>query len=219
MGGAGDPEQIENRVNQLKGESEFTSADYDRQKLQERLAKLAGGVAVIKVGASTETELREKKHRVEDASVQPAPPSKRVSCPAVVSRSHAQEPVTELLDSLDGDERTGTRIVHCALEADKDDGNRGDRQSSWWTRCALERLCRVQRFDGRGTGHGLGEDHRPGDGDQERVARTTPSASSSADVVVAEPSEGLGAAARSDRHGYGHIDERSASSYWQDDAG
>jgi chaperonin GroEL len=117
VGGAGDPEQIENRVNQLKGESEFTSADYDRQKLQERLAKLAGGVAVIKVGASTETELREKKHRVEDAlSATRAALEEGIVPGGGVALLHAQEPVTDLLDSLDGDERTGARIVHRALE-------------------------------------------------------------------------------------------------------
>ncbi|MDQ4043232.1 MAG: chaperonin GroEL [Actinomycetota bacterium] len=117
VGGAGDPEQIENRVNQLKGESEFTSADYDRQKLQERLAKLAGGVAVIKVGASTETELREKKHRVEDAlSATRAALEEGIVPGGGVALLHAQEPVTDLLDSLDGDERTGAKIVHRALE-------------------------------------------------------------------------------------------------------
>src|SRR6266571_453828 len=65
--GAGDPEQIKGRVNQIKAEIEKTDSDYDREKLQERLAKLAGGVAVIKVGAATEVELKEKKHRIEDA--------------------------------------------------------------------------------------------------------------------------------------------------------
>ena len=67
VGGAGDPERISGRVKQLKSELEVTSQDYDRQKLNERLAKLAGGVAVVKVGAATDSELREKKHRVEDA--------------------------------------------------------------------------------------------------------------------------------------------------------
>src|SRR5205814_7380223 len=65
--GAGDAEQIKGRVNQIKAEIEKTDSDYDREKLQERLAKLAGGVAVIKVGAATEVELKEKKHRIEDA--------------------------------------------------------------------------------------------------------------------------------------------------------
>ncbi len=65
--GAGDVEQIKGRINQIKAEIENTDSDFDREKLQERLAKLAGGVAVIKVGAATETEIKEKKHRVEDA--------------------------------------------------------------------------------------------------------------------------------------------------------
>ena len=65
--GAGDPEQIKARIKQLKAEVENTDSDFDREKLQERLAKLAGGVAVVKVGAATETEMKEKKHRVEDA--------------------------------------------------------------------------------------------------------------------------------------------------------
>src|SRR5262249_18357619 len=65
--GAGDAEQIKARIKQIKSEIETTDSDFDREKLQERLAKLAGGVAVIKVGAATETEMKEKKHRVEDA--------------------------------------------------------------------------------------------------------------------------------------------------------
>src|SRR5438034_4817737 len=65
--GAGDPEAIKSRIKQLKAETETTDSDFDREKLQERLAKLAGGVAVVKVGAATETEMKEKKHRVEDA--------------------------------------------------------------------------------------------------------------------------------------------------------
>src|SRR5260370_26937133 len=65
--GAGDPEQISGRVNQIRAEIENTDSDYVREKLQERLAKLAGGVAVIKAGAATEVELKERKHRIEDA--------------------------------------------------------------------------------------------------------------------------------------------------------
>src|SRR3954452_12715660 len=65
--GAGEKQQIEGRINQIRSEIETTDSDFDREKLQERLAKLAGGVAVVKVGAATETEMKEKKHRVEDA--------------------------------------------------------------------------------------------------------------------------------------------------------
>src|SRR5207244_7735944 len=65
--GAGDPEEIKGRIKQIKAEIEVSDSDFDREKLQERLAKLAGGVAVVKVGAATETEMKERKHRVEDA--------------------------------------------------------------------------------------------------------------------------------------------------------
>jgi chaperonin GroEL len=117
VGGAGDPERISGRVKQLKSELEVTSQDYDRQKLNERLAKLAGGVAVIKVGAATDSELREKKHRVEDAlSATRAALEEGIVPGGGVALLHAQRPVGDLLDTLDGDERTGARIVHRALE-------------------------------------------------------------------------------------------------------
>ena len=117
VGGAGDPQRISGRVKQLKSELEVTSQDYDRQKLNERLAKLAGGVAVVKVGAATESELREKKHRVEDAlSATRAALEEGIVPGGGVALLHAQGPVGELLDTLDGDERTGALIVHRALE-------------------------------------------------------------------------------------------------------
>ena len=117
VGGAGDPERIQGRVKQLKSELEVTSADYDRQKLNERLAKLAGGVAVVKVGAATDSELREKKHRVEDAlSATRAALEEGIVPGGGVALLHAQRPVGDLLDTLDGDERTGAMIVHRALE-------------------------------------------------------------------------------------------------------
>ncbi len=115
--GAGDAERIKGRINQLNVELANTSSDYDREKLQERLAKLAGGVAVIKVGAATETELREKKHRVEDAlSATRAALEEGIVPGGGIALLHAQQPVTELLETLDDDERTGARIVHRALE-------------------------------------------------------------------------------------------------------
>jgi chaperonin GroEL len=115
--GAGDPEAIRGRINQIKAELENTDSEFDREKLQERLAKLAGGVAVIKVGAATETELKEKKHRVEDAlSATRAALEEGIVPGGGVALLHAQEPVAQLLGSLDGDERTGARIVHRALE-------------------------------------------------------------------------------------------------------
>jgi chaperonin GroEL len=115
--GAGETERITGRINQIRSEIETTDSDFDREKLQERLAKLAGGVAVIKVGAATETELKEKKHRVEDAlSATRAALEEGIVPGGGVAFLHAQEPVAELLDSLDGDERTGARIIYRALE-------------------------------------------------------------------------------------------------------
>jgi chaperonin GroEL len=115
--GAGETERITGRINQIRSEIETTDSDFDREKLQERLAKLAGGVAVIKVGAATETELKEKKHRVEDAlSATRAALEEGIVPGGGVAFLHAQNPVAGLLDSLDGDERTGARIIHRALE-------------------------------------------------------------------------------------------------------
>jgi chaperonin GroEL len=115
--GAGDTDRIRGRINQIKAEIETTDSDFDREKLQERLAKLAGGVAVIKVGAATETELKERKHRVEDAlSATRAALEEGIVPGGGVALLHAQEPVADLLDSLDGDERAGARIVYRALE-------------------------------------------------------------------------------------------------------
>ncbi len=115
--GAGDAERIKGRLNQLSVELENTSSEYDREKLQERLAKLAGGVAVIKVGAATETELRERKHRVEDAlSATRAALEEGIVPGGGVALLKAQSSVAGLLDTLDGDERTGARIIHRALE-------------------------------------------------------------------------------------------------------
>src|SRR5215203_2485624 len=115
--GAGDPEAIQGSINQIRAELDSTDSDFDREKLQERLAKLAGGVAVIKVGAATETELKERKHRVEDAlSATRAALEEGIVPGGGVALLHAQEDVAGLLDSLDSDEKTGARIVHRALE-------------------------------------------------------------------------------------------------------
>jgi len=81
--GGGKSSEIEGRVRQIRAQVEETTSDYDKEKLQERLAKLVGGVAVIKVGAATETELKEKKARVEDACTPPARQSRKASSPAV----------------------------------------------------------------------------------------------------------------------------------------
>jgi chaperonin GroEL len=115
--GSGETERITGRINQIRSEIETTDSDFDREKLQERLAKLAGGVAVIKVGAATETELKEKKHRVEDAlSATRAALEEGIVPGGGVAFLHAQQPVADLVESLDGDERTGARIIYRALE-------------------------------------------------------------------------------------------------------
>jgi chaperonin GroEL len=113
--GAGSPEDIKGRVNQIKAEIEKTDSDYDREKLQERLAKLAGGVAVIKVGAATEVELKEKKHRIEDAvSTTKAAVEEGIVPGGGVTLLTAQSALEKL--DLQGDEATGVRIVRKALE-------------------------------------------------------------------------------------------------------
>jgi chaperonin GroEL len=115
--GGGDAEAIKGRINQIRAELETTDSDFDREKLQERLAKLAGGVAVIKVGAATETELKERKHRVEDAlSATRAALEEGIVPGGGVALLKAQGTVSGLVESLDGDERTGARIVYRALE-------------------------------------------------------------------------------------------------------
>ncbi|MBA2691041.1 MAG: chaperonin GroEL [Rubrobacter sp.] len=115
--GAGKAKDIKARLAQLRGELENTSSEFDREKLQERIAKLSGGVAVIKVGAATETELKERKHRVEDAlSATRAALEEGIVPGGGVALLHAQAAVGALLDGMEGDERTGVRIVHRALE-------------------------------------------------------------------------------------------------------
>jgi chaperonin GroEL len=115
--GSGDSDQIAGRVNQIKAEIEKSDSDYDREKLQERLAKLAGGVAVLKVGAATEVELKEKKHRIEDAvSNAKAAVEEGIVAGGGVALLQASTTAFEKLD-LVGDEATGARIVQLALEA------------------------------------------------------------------------------------------------------
>jgi chaperonin GroEL len=115
--GAGDSEQIKARIKQLKAEIENTDSDFDREKLQERLAKLAGGVAVIKVGAATETEMKEKKHRVEDAvQATRAALEEGIVPGGGVALLHAQPKVEKVAEKLQADERTGASIIARALE-------------------------------------------------------------------------------------------------------
>ena len=114
--GAGDPEQISGRVNQIRAEIENTDSDYDREKLQERLAKLAGGVAVIKAGAATEVELKERKHRIEDAVRNAKAAVEEGVVPGGgVALLHAGASAFKKLE-LTGDEATGATIVRRAVE-------------------------------------------------------------------------------------------------------
>jgi chaperonin GroEL len=116
--GQGDPEDIKGRINQIKAEIDKTDSDYEREKLQERLAKLAGGVALIKVGAATEVELKEKKHRIEDAvSATRAAIEEGVVAGGGVALIRAEESVDLDALGLSGDEATGATIVRTALSA------------------------------------------------------------------------------------------------------
>ena len=114
--GAGVEDDIKGRINQIKAEIENTDSDYDREKLQERLAKLTGGVAVLKVGAATEVELKEKKHRIEDAvSTTKAAIEEGVVAGGGVTLLRAVAAVTSVADGLEGDEATGARLVADSL--------------------------------------------------------------------------------------------------------
>jgi len=115
--GAGDPEAIKARIKQLKAEIETTDSDFDREKLQERLAKLSGGVAVVKVGAATETEMKEKKHRVEDAlQATRAALEEGIVPGGGVALLNAGDAIKKTVEGFDGDERTGAYIIVRALE-------------------------------------------------------------------------------------------------------
>jgi len=115
--GAGDKDAIKDRVAQIRSQIEAATSDFDREKLQERVAKLAGGVAVIKVGAATEAEMQEKKLRIEDAlAATQAAVEEGIVAGGGVALINAMPAVKKLMDSVDGDERTGVRIVYNALE-------------------------------------------------------------------------------------------------------
>ncbi|MDY3249163.1 MAG: chaperonin GroEL [Candidatus Choladocola sp.] len=118
VNGAGSSEAIRERVATLRRQSEETTSDFDREKLIERIAKLGGGVAVIRVGAATETEMKEAKYRMEDAmNATRAAVSEGIICGGGSAYIHAQKKVCELADSLEGDEKTGACLVARALEA------------------------------------------------------------------------------------------------------
>jgi chaperonin GroEL len=115
--GAGKSDAIKARIKQLKAEVDNTDSDFDREKLQERLAKLSGGVAVVKVGAATEVEIKEKKHRVEDAlKATRAALEEGIGPGGGVALLNASDTVKAMLDSLEGEERTGAQIIVRALE-------------------------------------------------------------------------------------------------------
>ena len=118
VGGAGDSDEIKARIAQIKSAIETTTSDFDREKLQERLAKLAGGVAVIKVGAATEAEMKEKKLRIEDAlNATRAAVEEGIVAGGGTAYLNVIPEVAKLLDTTEGDERTGVRIVLKSLEA------------------------------------------------------------------------------------------------------
>ena len=116
--GGGSGEDVVGRINQIKAEIDNTDSDWDREKLQERLAKLAGGVAVIKVGAATEVELKEKKHRIEDAvSATRAAFEEGVVAGGGTALVRARASVADVVSGLEGDEQTGARLVYESLVA------------------------------------------------------------------------------------------------------
>jgi chaperonin GroEL len=146
--GAGETDAIKGRIKQLKSEIENTDSDFDREKLQERLAKLSGGVAVVKVGASTETEMKEKKHRVEDAlqAARAALEEGQVPGGGVALINAADTVKDDVLGKLEGDERTGAQIIIRALEEPL-------RQLSY--NAGLEGSVVVQQVRGAEKGFGL----------------------------------------------------------------
>ena len=137
--GAGSTEEVAGRVAQIKREIENTDSDWDREKLQERLAKLAGGVAVVRVGAATEVELKEKKHRIEDAlSATRAALEEGVVAGGGTALIRSRAAVNEVIKELSGDEATGAKIVAKALEA-----------PLWWiaTNAGMEGAVQVQAVE------------------------------------------------------------------------
>jgi chaperonin GroEL len=199
--GAGDPEAIKARIKQIKAEIESTDSDFDREKLQERLAKLSGGVAVVKVGASTETEMKEKKHRVEDAlqAARAALEEGQVPGGGVALINAADAVKDDVLKSLDGDEATGAKIILRALEEPL-------RQLA--TNAGLEGSIAVANVRSAQTGYGLNIDTgevedllKSGIGDPTMVTRSALQNAASiakniltTEAIVAEAPEKAGAA-------------------------
>ena len=116
--GAGDKDAIKGRINQIRGQIDETTSEFDKEKLQERLAKMAGGVAVIRVGAATETEMKEAKLRMEDAlNATRAAVEEGIIAGGGSAYIHASKKVSALADTLEGDEKTGAKVILKALEA------------------------------------------------------------------------------------------------------
>ncbi len=116
--GMGNKDEIEHRIKTIKAEMENTTSEFDKEKLQERFAKLAGGVAVIRVGAATETEMKEAKLRMEDAlAATRAAVEEGIVCGGGAAYIHASKEVEKVVETLDGDEKTGAKVVLKALEA------------------------------------------------------------------------------------------------------
>jgi chaperonin GroEL len=198
--GAGETDAIKGRIKQLKSEIENTDSDFDREKLQERLAKLSGGVAVVKVGASTETEMKEKKHRVEDAlqAARAALEEGQVPGGGVALINAADTVKDDILGKLEGDERTGAQIIIRALEEPL-------RQLSY--NAGLEGSVVVQQVRGAEKGFGLNVETnevedllKSGIGDPTMVTRSALQNAASiakniltTEAVVAEAPEKVGA--------------------------
>ncbi len=170
--GAASKEDVQGRINQIKAEIEKTDSDWDKEKLQERLAKLAGGVAVIKVGAATEVELKEKKHRIEDAvSATRAAVEEGIVPGGGVTLIRAESALDKL--DLEGDEATGAMIVRDALAGARPTDRPERRLRGLGDRVAHprgERRPRLRRRDRRVDRHGQGRDRRPREGHAVRAA-------------------------------------------------
>jgi chaperonin GroEL len=200
--GAGESDAIKGRIKQLKSEIENTDSDFDREKLQERLAKLSGGVAVVKVGASTETEMKEKKHRVEDAlqAARAALEEGQVPGGGVALINAADAVRDDVLGKLEDDEATGAKIILRALEEPL-------RQLA--TNAGLEASIAVSNVRQAKTGFGLNIDTgevedllKSGIGDPTMVTRSALQNAASiakniltTEAIVAEAPEKAGAAA------------------------
>ena len=165
--GAGDAEQIAGRVNQIRAEIENTDSDYDREKLQERLAKLAGGVAVIKAGAATEVELKERKHRIEDAVRNAkAAVEEGVVAGGGVALLQAGKIAFEKLE-LTATRRRARRscAARWTSRSSRSRSTPASRAAWWRRRCVAGARSRPQRRDRRVRRHVRRRHHRPGQGD------------------------------------------------------